>query len=139
MKKELNVGVVGFSGQKFDEKMARAFIDKAFDLLDNEDKDICVISGLTYVGIPAIAYDVAKERGYKTIGVACSKAKEYECFDVDEKYIEGEEWGDESEKFLSMLDVMIKVGGGKQSEEEVKKFKESGKPVIEFDLKAKKS
>jgi len=39
-----------------------------------------------------------------------------DCWDVDEEYIEGENWGDESEKFLSMLDRMVKIGGGNQSE-----------------------
>jgi hypothetical protein len=29
----LNVGVVGYSAKKFDKKMAKAFLQKAFDML----------------------------------------------------------------------------------------------------------
>jgi len=48
----------------------------------------------------------------------------------------GEEWGDESDTFLSMLDVMVKVGGGKQSVAEAEKAEANGLSVMKFDLKA---
>jgi hypothetical protein len=128
---KIRVGVVGYSDKKFDKAKAKAMIEKALDLLKN---DVEIVSGLTYLGVPAIAYDIAKERGLSTVGVACLKAEKYECFPVDKKVIEGAEWGDESEKFLSMIDVMIKVGGGKQSIAEAQKAKEMGITVIEYAL-----
>ena len=128
---KIRVGVVGYSAKKFDKEKARAMIEKTLDLLK---EDIEIVSGLTYLGVPAIAYDIAKERGLRTVGVACPKAEEYECFPVDERVIEGKDWGDESEKFLSMIDVMIKVGGGAQSVAEAKKAREMGLTVIEYDL-----
>ena len=132
---KINVGIVGYSAKKFDKKLARMLIEKALELLMRDAKDeLVIVSGLTYLGVPAIAYDVAKEMGLKTVGVACSKAKEYECFKVDEEKIVGTEWGDESETFLKMIDIMIKIGGGKQSEEEAKRAKEMGITVIDYDL-----
>lgn len=86
------------------------------------------------MGIPALAYREAVKKGWKTVGIACEKAKEYDLFDVDEKHIVGKEWGDESESFLDMIDMMIKVGGGKQSKEEAEKAKKMGKLVFEYEL-----
>ena len=71
------------------------------------------------------------------MGIACEKAKEYDLFPVDKKIIVGKEWGDESETLLNNIDVLVRIGGGKQSLREVKQFQETGKPVIEHELEAK--
>lgn len=118
------IGIIGFSTQKFDVLKAQL---KLFELLKLRGEQYgaehcCVISGLTNLGVPAIAYQCAVTLKMKTVGIACSKAKEYECFPCDEVYLIGEEWGDESPAFLSNIDELIKVGGGKQSEEEFKSY-----------------
>lgn len=97
-------------------------------------KTITVVSGLTAIGIPLIAYEEAKERCWKTIGIACKKANEYPQFPVDEKIIVGEDWGDESNTFIKIVDKLIRVGGGSQSISEVKKARNKGIAVLEFDL-----
>ncbi len=51
----------------------------------------------------------------------------------------GDEWGDESEKFLDSIDVLVRIGGGKQSMAEVKKAKEMGIKVIEHELEIKEN
>jgi hypothetical protein len=134
-----NIGVVGYSSQDFDEKIAKILIYKCFDEAEEyaDNEEIAVVSGLTNLGIPKLAYEEASERGWKTIGVACKKAEEYDLFEVDETFIVGGEWGDEREKFLSMLDFLVRVGGGKQSLEEVKIAKEKGIKTIEVELKSK--
>lgn len=48
--------------------------------------------------------------------------------------IYGKEWGDESELFLKNVDILVRVGGGKQSLKEVENFKLTNKPIIEYDL-----
>lgn len=135
MDQYFNVGVVGYSKSNFDHSKAENLIKKAFDEIENKypDKQKNCVSGLTNIGIPAIAYVEAVKRGWKTTGVACTKAKEYDTFSVDYEYIEGEQWGDESKKFLSLLDVIVRVGG-KQSFDEVESAKEKNLPVFEFDL-----
>jgi len=134
----INIGVVGYSGGKFDETIAKALMAIAFDIVEENhpDKEYMVVSGLTDLGIPSIAYNMAKKRKWKTMGIACSQAKDYDCFPVDEEIIEGDEWGDESKTFLSKLDVFVRIGGGKQSLEETESAKKSEKikAVYEYDL-----
>tara|TARA_Y100000034_G_C6897479_1_gene414153 strand:- start:1980 stop:2432 length:453 start_codon:yes stop_codon:yes gene_type:complete len=141
---DIKVGVVGYSAQEFDVQHAQACIEDAFDKVEaiysfrvkNFDHRIICISGLIDIGIPALAYREAVKRGWQTAGVACSLAEDYECFDVDEKFIVGDQWGEESDTFLGMIGVMIKIGGGKQSDDEMRKHKENGLPVFEYVLEA---
>lgn len=131
-----SVGVVGYSSGVFDKNRARQYIIQALKELDNANE---LVSGLTDVGVPAIAYSVAEDFGLKTVGIACLKAYDYPCYPVDEKQIIGTNWGDESSTFLDRIDVLIRVGGGEQSIAEVATFKQQ-KPhakVIEFELERK--
>ena len=132
------IGVVGYSGQKFDEAEASSLLSKAFDQIvtENPDKEIRVASGYTNVGIPALAYKEAVRRGWKTIGIACAKAFSYDRFPCDDVLIIGTNWGDESQEFLETSDVLVRVGGGKQSLAEVATAKSMGKRVHEFELVA---
>ena len=134
----INIGVVGYSGQKFDEVQGRALIEQAYTQIASEfpDHQKRVVSGLTDLGIPALAYRAAVERGWETVGIACTKAVEYDCFPVDEKIIVGQNWGDESPTFLSSIDYLVRVGGGSQSLEETLAAKESEKPTLEYELAA---
>lgn len=138
MDQYFNVGVVGYSKSNFDHSKAENLIKKAFDEIENKypDKQKNCVSGWTNQGVPAIAYAEAVKRGWKTTGVACGKVKvkKYDMFPVDYEYLEGEQWGDESKKFLSLLDVIVRVGGGKQSFNEIESAKEKNLPVFEFDL-----
>ena len=133
----MRIGIVGYSARKFNEELATQLIKigclSCIQELD-DDGDIVIVSGLTDVGVPALAYRLAKEEGWKTAGIACSKAEEYDCFDVDEKQIVGDDWGDESETFLKDIDCMVRVGGGNQSFEEVEAARDKSMPVFEYDL-----
>lgn len=132
----INIGVVGYSSQKFDENIAKALIIKAFDQVEKDfpGAKFTVVSGLTDLGIPGLAYREADKRDWKTVGVACKKAKEHKLYPVDDTKIVGKEWGDESNTFLSMLDVFVKIGGGKQSLAEKEKAKKAGLPIVDFEL-----
>ncbi len=130
----MNIGIIGYSIQKFNEKKAREMINNIYDSFEKHIDNLVIVSGLTDLGIPKIAYEEAVKRNYKTIGIACQKAKEYELFPVDEKIIIGEEWGDESNTFLKYIDILIKIGGGEQSKKEVEQAKENGIKVYEFKL-----
>ena len=139
----LYVGVVGYSGQKFDEAEAKEILEDAFDdveeeYIDNGDYElITIVSGLTALGIPKIAYDIAVERDYGTMGIAPAEADEYELYNVDEIIYEGEHFGDESETFIDNIDVFIKVGGGKQSQQELELAEaDEDLSILEYDLEA---
>ena len=108
----------------------------AFDQLPASDGELIVVSGLTALGIPKLVYEEAVQRGLRTIGIACQKAHDNPCFDVDEFIIYGNEWGDESEFFLGYIDALVRIGGGKQSHRECDAAKTRGMPVYEYELAA---
>lgn len=136
-KTPLKIGVVGYSAQKFNEIQARTYIKRAFSTIHSNYGDqhyMIVVSGLTALGIPLIAYQEACERNWETKGIACEKAKEHPLFPVDETIIFGAEWGDESSLFLNDIDILVRVGGGQQTMQETALAHEKCIPVIEFDL-----
>jgi hypothetical protein len=133
----VNVGVVGYSAQDFNRTKAKQHLEKAFDKIEvKHNEQPIIVSGLTDQGIPALAYREASKRGWKTVGIACKKADEYECYPVNERIVrdEWEDWGDESEKFLSRIDVLVRVGGGKQTKNEIGKARQKG-ITIEYEGK----
>lgn len=133
----MRVGLVGYSKQKFDESEALACIKQAFDYLEESgDYKYALVSGLTDLGIPGIGYREADRRGWYLIGVACHKAKEYNCYPVHKEIFVGNNWGDESERFINEIDILIRVGGGEQSLAEVAMAHERGIMTMEFDLEA---
>jgi hypothetical protein len=102
--------------------------------MQNGSSTVEIVSVLTDMGLPAIAYRVATELNYQTIGIACSLANNHKLYPVDEMTIVGDQWGDESETFLSSIDVLVRVGGGEQSEQECISAKERSIPTMEFEL-----
>lgn len=132
------VGVMGFSGQKFDQERAISYLRQGYSEIKKTfpHNQIVIVSGFTNMGIPGLAYNLAKGQGWKTIGVACAKAWNYEVFPCDEVYIVGKEWSDESPTFLKKCLIFVRVGGGDQTIEETNNAKKMGKKVIEFKLSA---
>ncbi len=137
MSKEFNLGVVGYCPpSKFDETEARTMINEGYDRFAalHSGVSMKVVSGLTNVGVLAIAYEEAAKRGWKTVGIACKKAQEHVLYPVDESHIVGENWGDESLTFVHSVDGLLRVGGGAQSKREAKMIAEKGGEVIEYEL-----
>jgi len=133
----LRVGVIGFSAQSFDEDQARRILMDAFKQIKRvEGGNVEIVSGLTWQGIPGLAYEIATAFDFQTVGIACAKARDYECFPCDRTHIIGQSWGDESATFLNSIDYLIKVGGGRQSEIEFQAAIDMGIPVEEFCLSA---
>lgn len=136
----LYVGVIGYSSLQFNEDNAKMFLRGALrNVADNwlsEDgyKNIIVVSGHTNLGMPKVAYEVANELRYRTIGLTANEGKDYDFSIVDEIIWSGEKFGDESEDFIDIIDVLIKIGGGPQSEKEFDMAKKDGVPVMEFDV-----
>ncbi len=131
----MKIGIIGYSAKKFDKKLAEKLIIEGLNKFKAKEGDE-LVSGLTDLGIPGLAYRIGKKRNMKLIGIACKKAHDEDsvCYPVDKEIIVGDNWGDESKTFLKYIDMLIKVGGGKQSIEEYNRFKG---PKIEFELAAK--
>ncbi len=130
------LGVMGYSGQKFSVETAKSLLLNVFSEVRSEfpKSTIIVVSGLTHLGIPGLAYDLAKELGWKTAGVACTEAFQYKCFPCDEVTIVGHNWGEESQTFLQKCLLFTRIGGGKQTKAETAQAIKMGKRVIEHDL-----
>jgi hypothetical protein len=131
--KKVYIGIAGYSGKKFSEGVAKNMIQKDFNYLSDKysDREVVIVSGLTNIGIPALAYACAASMGFFTMGIACSKAKDYECFECDYVNIVGNNWGEESESFLNIITELYTYGGGSQTKEEIVKAEARGIEVYE--------
>lgn len=135
----LRIGVVGYSGQTFDTNAAKRLLWRGIGraITDHPNvKKVEIVSGLTNLGVPALAYEIAQENNWTTVGIACDLAKNYECFPVDREVIVGTQWGDESATFIDNVDVIVRVGGGKQSHQEVATLKANRGNTYEYELAA---
>lgn len=128
----MKIGVIGYSAQRFDKDLANKILLEVLSPYASEPVEL--ISGLTDIGIPALAYRIAESFGWTTAGIACSKASAYTCFPVDRRQIVGDNWGDESKAFLGQLDLLVRVGGGNQSFKEIESAKQAGIGCIEHEL-----
>lgn len=138
---KLRIGIIVFSYDRVDHKEALQVLNDVLDevLRKSPAKHVELVSGLTDIGIPAVVYRIAKERGWETGGVACKKAvavkpngKSMRCFPTDWREIEGEQWGDESKYFLDNFDVLVRVGGAGQCDKEEDAWRQKGgdRPVF---------
>lgn len=133
------IGVVGYSPpSKYNVRKANYLLKLGLNKILKEHNitpdQVELVSGLTDVGIPGQAYHIAKNMNMKTVGIACFKAKNFPMFPVDKKMMVGKNWGDESPLFLKYIDVLLKIGGGNQSREEMIQTKSMGKKVYVYDL-----
>nr|MBP8206580.1 hypothetical protein [Acinetobacter sp.] len=123
----MKIGIVGFSHEEINHEMARSLLLQSFHQLthrNHHDEPIEIVSGLTNIGIPKIAYQIARELGFITVGISAERALHVKCgiYHVDIQIIEGKSFGDESIIFIDYIDYLIRVGGGKQSHQEVDMF-----------------
>lgn len=134
IKTHYKVGIVGYSSDEFDAVQAINLVRKTLDSFNVDGANIELVSGLTAMGIPLIAYHIASRYNYKLTGIACKKAFEYELVDVDEIIIVGNDWGDESQAFINYIDILIRIGGNNQSKHEVDLARQKGIQIIEYNL-----
>lgn len=136
----IRVGVVGYSSQKFNKIKAWDLLKEGFEQIksDSNTNKLMVISGLTDIGIPSLAYYIARQNGWNIGGIGPERALEYKWFpmsnDGDELVISGEDWGDETPKFLDSVDVLLRIGGGVQALYETQLANKRGMKVYEYDL-----
>ncbi|EDP94835.1 hypothetical protein U8527_07945 [Kordia algicida OT-1] len=127
MKPIVKYGIVGFSRNQFDKKAARDILQEEFQKIKEKhtEETIEIVSGYTNSGVPKIAYELADEFGFVTVGFSAKQALRVRSgvYPVKKKIIIGNRFGDESEDFIRYIDVLIRVGGGKQSRHETALFK----------------
>lgn len=127
MPENSKIGVVGYSSNRIDFVHAEQLLNLAFDSILSKNtsaQHIDIVSGLTNVGIPKVAYDIARKRGCRTVGISAEQAFKVHCgiYPVDKQMIHGVIFGDESELFVNYIDYLVRVRDGKQSHNEVQLF-----------------
>jgi len=137
------VGIVGFSGQWSEEKLAanpelrervrfakEELKEVIRDLQTKHGESLVISSGATMEGVPRLTYEICEELGVKAMGVACEKAKDYPLGKMRHLVIEGKNWGEESPTFLKTSDQIVMLGGGGQAKREAITAANEGKPVL---------
>jgi hypothetical protein len=131
-----HIGIVGYADRKFDTERALCILNKIFAEIKRGygGKEVVIVSGATMCGIHKLLYPMATGLGYRTEGVMCSKGYEWDLYPVDELFVVGDSWGEESDFFTDRIDVLYRIGGGKQSLKECQLAKSKGKKTIEYEL-----
>ena len=124
----MKIGVVGYSSNNIDAALASRLLYQSFQKLITPSllpEEIEIVTGLTNIGVPRLAYLLADNTGYVKIGISAEQAYKVNCgvYAVDKVFIEGSRFGDESGFFINYIDYLVRVGGGKQSKSEVALFK----------------
>lgn len=138
----LKIGIVGFSRPQFDHQQATQILKAAIaQFIEQFNADqVEIVSGLTNIGVPKLAYEVAVLQGFVTVGISAKQALKVNCgvFAVDKQIIKGKKFGDESQVFIDYIDCLIRVGGGKQSRKEVQMFREktqnNAQLLLEYEI-----
>jgi hypothetical protein len=143
---KIAIGVVGYSGQKFDvaeaERLLRIEFDDLLQSFPFEPYEVEVVSGYTNIGIPEIAFRLAKEYGFTTRAIANQKDlqpkyngqhPDVNCVVLNDEWVER---GQESEYFVKYCHMFVQIGGGKQSFAEMEEAARQGKKVIYHPLEA---
>jgi hypothetical protein len=125
----MQIGVVGYSRSNFDHLLAEKLLTDAVDRLTAHLPDrssVTIVSGLTSMGIPKLAYELADRLGMVTLGVSAMQAFTVHCgvYPVSRQIIHGQLFGEESPIFIDSIEYLIRIGGGKQSRNEVRLFTE---------------
>lgn len=127
LKTSLKIGVVGFSRNQFDQEEATNKLhDMIKQIIENyPDREFEIVSGLTNMGVPRLAYLLADQLGIYTTGFSAKQAFSVYAgiYPVKQQIIVGDKFGDESEEFVRYIEVLVRVGGGAQSRHEVELFK----------------
>lgn len=143
MTKTIKYGIVGFSIDQFDKKVARQILLDLFQSIKEKHPydEIEIVSGYTNSGVPKIAYELADLFGFTTVGYSAKQAMSVKSgvYPVDKVILIGELFGDESNDFVQYIDALIRIGGGPQSRHETAlfKLKNEANPdaiLIEYEL-----
>ncbi len=138
-KGHMKIGVVGHSSDNIDETLGSTLLDQMISkivAITTMSEDIEIVTGLTNIGVPKLAYNIADKRNYSKIGISAQQAYEVKCgvYPVDKEIIVGQKFGDESTVFIDYIDYLVRVGGGTQSANEVKLFKDKCS-ILNWDIK----
>ena len=130
----LLVGIAGFSGSWSNntrpdaELVARRMLRSLFEEAQAEHAVWCV-SGATNTGVPAVAYEVAEELSIHRVGITAAAAYSFPIASLHHLVVVGKRFGDESRVFVDLCERFWLLGGGAQSENEIRMAHAMGKDI----------
>ena len=137
--KTLYVGVIGCDHDNYSIDDAKIILEDSLDEIEKEyietdeyDK-ICVVIKPNKIGIPLLAYDIAIDRQYDIIGIS-SESKDTDLLDLEDIIFIGSKQGQESQYFISYIDVLVKIGGGEFEEKEMELAVEEDISILEYEV-----
>jgi hypothetical protein len=125
------VGVVGFArswlqlglrGAMLAQTVADARATIYHELADRQRRygdRLVIASGATNVGVGQLAYEMCARLNITAMGIAPDQALDFPLGRMDYLLPFGQTFGDESPVFVRMIDEMLVMGGGAQSEREI--------------------
>jgi hypothetical protein len=90
---------------------------------------LVMASGATNEGVLRLAYEVSAFLNIMAMGIAPDQALDYPLGQMDYMLPFGRSFGDESPVFVRMIDELLVLGGGAQSEREVFAAAEANQPM----------
>lgn len=134
----LRIGVVGYCcGELFDEYLALYLLRKGIKVAIAaypQTTSVEIASTILDMGIPRLAFAIAKQLGYETTGFGSFDSTLQPCLPVDHRYIHGYNQGDEAMYFLGYVHTIVRIGGGLGALSQAAAFRQHGRPVFEYGL-----
>lgn len=138
--RDVTVGIVSTSGSVTDTHRLGRVVDPLFQGVQRKTwydrtglHNTVVLGGMTAAGGIHRTYDAALKAQLATAGIMTWKGADYQLVrGVKEMIIVGEDWGQESDDFVDLVDVMVVLGPpkGKQGWDEAVRAMQKGKPVV---------
>lgn len=131
------IGVVGYTHQEFDREAAKNLLKQAFEAVraDHPRANICVVSWLTDQGIPGLAYEIAKKRGWHTLAVDLKENLNRTGYRADE-LITVDASDERTTTFVQQCDVIVRIGDDSDAKHVTGVLRELDGITYEYDLSA---
>lgn len=145
MGKPLRIGVIGHTANNFDyphtwKKIRQALLAAVEAESISPTQQVIVVGNLLNTGVQGIAYTIARQRGWN-IGAVFPKMATISPVtwfrpnvDGDFAIARGRSWGDEFGMFLRNVDIIVRIGGGRITDDQVNQAIAKGKPVYQYRL-----
>jgi hypothetical protein len=128
------IGFVGYSDVK-DKETETKMRQVVKDIFNTLPKDVAVVTGCTNLGISKYVYEEAASRNISPlIGIMAKEGYQYELYPCDIIYAQGNNFGEERDLFIDMIDVLYKIGGGNQSQKEFQMALDKNIPCFEVGI-----
>lgn len=138
---ELRIGIIGYSNDAdFDEVEAdieiEEMLDEVLSEFDDGTKSIVIVANGIDEGVAQVAYDIAYDRGYKTVGITPASLGDKERFETDDELVVGDEPGEDDDFFVDYVDVIIRIGDSEHGDtvSKMAMAEAADIPTIELDI-----